>query len=119
MTSTNDLDDAIGTEERTLPGRRIRWTDTTGDVQELRVTNRELVAWDKTAPRHKWGHATEVPFLARSFLAWAAARRDGLTTLTFDQWNGEEYVIEDIEDEDGEEDGDDARPTPRAAGADS
>ena len=60
---------------RALPGRRYVVTMEDGQTFTARTSNREFVAWDKTAPRHKWGAAQDVPFLALSFTVWAAARR--------------------------------------------
>jgi hypothetical protein len=108
--TTDQLDDG----EHTLPGSRARITLPNGDSFVVRVTNREHVMWDKTAPRHKWGAAQDVPFLARSFTAWAAAHRDGLTTMRFEAWNDLPLVIEDVTDEDT----DTARPTRKAPEAD-
>lgn len=101
------------TEERTLPGHYSKvWLAGQDDPITVRVTNRERVLWDKTAPKHKWGKAEDVPFIAATFCAWAAAKRDGLTNLTHEQF---QEACEDIEgvDEDQEEE-DAVRPTPRA-----
>jgi hypothetical protein len=109
-----DLDaDQLEDAEHALPGRRALVTLPGGEAFTVRVTNRELVLWDKTAPRHKWGAAQDVPFLARSFTAWAAATRDGLTAMRFEAWNDAPLMIEDLA-----EDGTDAaRPTRKAPGA--
>lgn len=98
---------------RTLPGHYSKvWLAGQAEPIEVRVTNRERVLWDKTAPKHKWGKAEDVPFIAATFCAWAAAKRDGLTDLTHEQW---QEVCEDIEgvDEDQEEE-DAVRPTQKA-----
>ena len=86
MTSPTPLHSqpAPESEERTLPGHRMRVAMADGSEYVVRITNRDRVAWDKTAPRHKWGSATEVPFLASTFLAWSAAYREGLTDLKFE-----------------------------------
>ena len=94
-------------EERTLPGHRMRVSMADGAEFEVRITNRDRVAWDKTAPRHKWGSATEVPFLASTFLAWSAAYREGLTELKFDRFQDECDDIAEIKTDES----DDARPT--------
>jgi hypothetical protein len=94
-------------EERTLPGHRMRVSMADGATFDVRITNRDRVAWDKTAPRHKWGAATEVPFLASTFLAWSAAYREGLTELKFERFQEECDDLSDLS-ADGE---DDARPT--------
>jgi hypothetical protein len=95
------------TQERTLPGHRMHVTMADGSEFTVRITNRDRVAWDKTAPRHKWGSASDVPFLASTFLAWSAAYREGHTTLTFERFQEQ---CDDLADLKPDED-DAARPT--------
>jgi hypothetical protein len=91
---------------RVLPGHRMRVCMNNGDEYTVRITNRDRVAWDKTAPRHKWGNASEVPFLASTFLAWSAAYREGLTDLKFEAFTDACDDLADVTETD-----DDARPT--------
>jgi hypothetical protein len=77
-----------------------------GAEYTVRITNRDRVAWDKTAPRHKWGSASDVPFLASTFLAWSASYREGLTDLKFEQFSEACDDLVDVTDKD-----EDARPT--------
>lgn len=98
MTETNHQDtedDAVdelaqiaSEASRALPGRRYTVTMEDGLTFVTRTTNREFVGWDKTAPRHKWGAASDVPFLALSFTVWAAARREQLldAAVNFDKF---------------------------------
>lgn len=106
--SPTEDDTAVSREtERRLPGHRARVVLTDGTEMVVRITNREYVLWDKTAPKHKWGSAQEHPFLFATFLSFAAARRDDLTDLTFEKW---EAVCE-VNDDLPEEEEDRARPT--------
>lgn len=57
------------------------------DPLELAITNPDRVAWDRTARRQGWPAFTEAPFLGLTFLAWAAARRTGVYTDSFEQWS--------------------------------
>lgn len=105
-------------EPRALPGRRVRIVldDGTeyGAEHTVRVTNRELVLWDKTAPRRQWGAAQDVPFLANTFTAWAAARRAGVIgDLKFEAFQDICLDVEDLQ----EDATDAARPTRRAPAA--
>src|SRR4051812_25041072 len=86
MTSPTPISNlpAPAEEERALPGHRMRVSMNDGAEYTVRITNRDRVAWDKPAPRHKWGSASEVPFLASTFLAWSAAYREGFTDLKFE-----------------------------------
>jgi len=93
-------------EQRSLPGHRMHVSMADGSEFDVRITNRDRVAWDKTAPRHKWGSASEVPFLASTFLAWSAAYREQLTDLKFEQFQEQ---CDDLRDLTAVED--DARPT--------
>ena len=58
-----------------------------GQALEVRTTNRDLIAWEKTKARHReWPTNQEAPIFASTFVVWSAARRDGMTSLTFDQF---------------------------------
>jgi hypothetical protein len=103
----DELEAELGEPARRLPGRRTRITFPDGREVVVRITNRELVLWDKTAPRHKWGAVDSAPFLAQSFTTWAAARRSEVFDGTFDVWNGLELWLEDLP----EDSTDEARPT--------
>lgn len=111
MTTTDEgqaLQDLATSDRPRLPGRVMRITTMDGEVHEVRVLNRDRVAWDKTRGKKKWEPATDAPFLAGNFLAFCAAQREGVFTGTFDafvDWAG------DVEDVTGEEDELGADPT--------
>jgi hypothetical protein len=110
---TTEIDDEV----RALPGKRFRVTLGDDESFTVRVTNRDFIAWDRTAPRKKWGTQAEVPFLFVAFCTWSASRREKFTSLNFDAPDGNCWcdVVEDITPlEDGAED-DAARPTRTAA----
>jgi hypothetical protein len=90
--------------ERTLPGSLVRVQLADGSDFTVRVSNRELVAWDMTRAKRSWPLAHEARFLCLTFTAWKAATREGATTLGWDAWQDS---VEDIEDA-GETE---ARPT--------
>jgi hypothetical protein len=99
-------------KERKLPGRRARVTLAGPDGEplepfEVRVDNRDFLRWDKTAPRQKWGSGRDVPFLMATFLAWSAASRTEVTTLSWAQFEAAALEVEEL----AEEDSDLARPT--------
>jgi hypothetical protein len=91
-------------EDRTLPGTIVRVQLADGSDFSVRVSNRELVAWDMTRAKRSWPLANEARFLCMTFCAWKAATREGKTTLGWDAWQD---AVEDIE-EAGEVE---ARPT--------
>lgn len=86
-------------EEVKLPGKECKVTMFSGQSFAVRITNREFIAWDKTAPRKKWGKTSEVPFLATTFMAWVAAKREHKTTMSWDQWQLEVAECESRDDE--------------------
>lgn len=113
LTDEQPATEAEDRPDHVVPQHRVRVHMGDGTpALEVRILNRDRVLWDKTAPRKKWGAAQDVPFLASTFLAWAACRRENLTGLTFDQFC---EVAEDVEDV-ATDDSDLAGPTRRAAG---
>lgn len=67
---------------------------------EVRTTNRDMIAWEKTAARHKeWPSSSEAPIFATTFVVWSSARRAGLTSLNFDQFVDAVLEVEKAADE--------------------
>jgi hypothetical protein len=89
------LVDLGNTEDRTLPGARLRVQLADGADFTVRVTNRELLAWDMTRAKRDWPPAHEARFLCLTFCAWKAATREQATGLTWEQWQD---AVEDIEE---------------------
>lgn len=117
MTSTDendgqDLVDLASEDRPRLPGRRMR-VQHGADEFTVRILNKDRVAWDKTAPKKKWGAAQDVPFLASTFLAFCAMKREGLYTDSFDAFCDWAEDVEDITDE---EDNLGADPTKKGPG---
>ena len=46
--------------------------------------NRDAVRWELTRNQRNWPAGQDAPLLWLTFLAWAAAKRTGLTDLDFD-----------------------------------
>jgi hypothetical protein len=103
------LDLATDDDGRVLPGRRSKVSLADGTTFTVRITNREFLAWDMTARKRGWGALSEQPFLGATFLAHRAAIREGLTSLTWDQWQDQVDLLENLEPD--EEDTDQGRPT--------
>ena len=54
---------------------------------EVVVDNRDRIAYEMTAARHKEWPPFEIGRnFAMTFVLWAAAKREGHTATTFDQW---------------------------------
>lgn len=109
-TSLRDLATAKPDAGPRLAGHRVRVVLEDPDAPdelvefEVRVDNRDLLRWDKTAPRQKWD-ASKTPFIFQTFIAWSAARRAGATELEFGAF--EEVCLEATDLKEDE----DARPT--------
>lgn len=99
LTDTNPTDTAaddtetpspapLAKTDRVLPGQLVDVHFDT-DSFRVRVTNRDRIAYEKTAPRHKWQPMGDAPNFAMTYMTWSAAKRDGQTELTFDQWQAE------------------------------
>ena len=90
------------TEERRLPGHYCDVTMADGTVHRVRITNREYVAWDMTAPRHRWGTAKEAPFLSATFMAYAGLKREGKlpAKYTFDQFREDAEDVSSVPEDD-------------------
>lgn len=111
MSSDNEdraLADLATTDRPRLPGRTMVIRNMDGTEHRVRILNKDKVAWDKTRSKHKWEAAQDAPFLAGNFLAFCAAKREGIFDGTFDafvEWAG------DVEDDTSEEDELGADPT--------
>lgn len=83
--------------ERRQPGHVATLYVEGEEPYEVRITNRERIAYEKTAARHKeWPTMETGRHFAMTFVCWAAAKRAGRTVLTFEQW---QEVLEDWDTE--------------------
>lgn len=82
----DDVDD-LEAPARRQPGTLWRVEFEDGGQLEVRATNRDMIAWEKTKARHReWPTSEDAPVFATTFVVWNAARRAGLSVLTFDQF---------------------------------
>ncbi len=82
---------------------------------EVTITNPDRVRWDMTRSKHNWPTFNDAPFLGTTFLAWAALRREGIYTGTFEDFRDRDAVdVQSYEDTTDEADavGDLGNPTP-------
>lgn len=61
-------------------------------LEDLRVTLADQGRYQKTARVNNW--KTDNPVQQNSFFAWSSAERQGLTTLSWEEW---EAAIEDLD----------------------
>ena len=91
----------------TIPRVRLHLAD--GSSADVGIRNTDRLQWDLTAPKKKWGLASEVPHLAQTFIAFCAAKREGATVLSWDAFQEALVGMQDLEDDVV------IRPTPPAA----
>lgn len=87
------------------PGQETTVTLKDGTTLNLQVTNPDMARWDMTRHKHKWPSMSEAPVLWATFTSWAAARRLGLTEVTFDAWRDSECIDVDMPQDEEDEDG--------------
>lgn len=77
--------------------RVVRASENGSDPMVIQTDNRDLLAWEQTALRHKWGSFQERPFKWLTFLAWSAARRSGEleTSVTYETWEADVLSVAD------------------------
>jgi hypothetical protein len=85
------------TREFTLPRVRCHLAD--GSSFAVTITNGDRLQWDLTAPRRKWGKASEVPVLAQTFVSWCAAKREKHTEMSWEAFQEALLGLEDVEEE--------------------
>lgn len=69
------------------------------DPIDVRILNPDRVRWDMTAQKHKWPAFQDAPFLGTTFLAWAAMRREGLYTGSFEDFRDRDALdVESFDD---------------------
>lgn len=73
------------------------------DPIEVEVMNADRVRWDLHAVRKGWPTFDKVPFLGMTFLAWAALKRIGQTSATWDDFSTRECIDVTADDDDLED----------------
>jgi hypothetical protein len=86
------------------PGMTV--TLDTGESWHVSTGNRDLIAWDRTAPKHRWPAFKDAPFLWVTFLAWHASRRQGLLPDPKMTYEAFEAAADQIDPDDDEPDDD-------------
>lgn len=74
--------------------------DDTRVTEEIR--NPDRVRWDMTAAKHGWPKFTDAAFLGMTFLAWAALKRTGKYSGTWEEFRDNDCVDIDMTDADGQ-----------------
>jgi hypothetical protein len=97
-----------------LSAPRVRVIREGHEDLEIQCDNRDMIRWDRTRVKHRWGKADDEPIVWLTFIAWAAATRTGATDDTYATW---ESIVLDVTplDEDTEapdEAGDPTQPGP-------
>lgn len=108
MTSPENLEREPGT----LPGQALTVTMAGGDRHDVRVLNPDLIRYDLVRARDKtFPSYTEAKFLALTYFAFAACKRLGLYTGTWETFRDTDCVdVSDTTARDGSDDADPSRP---------
>lgn len=75
----------------------------TGDTWHVTTGNPDLIAWDRTAAKHRWPSFKDAPFLWLTFLAWHSSRRQKLLpdpAMTYEQFERAAEQIQPDDDDD-------------------
>lgn len=80
-----------------LHGQRVAVRMADGSQFVVTTTNADRVRYDLTAPRHKWPDGRTAPFLWATFCAYNASKREGRTTLTFEQFTDAAVGVDPLE----------------------
>jgi hypothetical protein len=82
--------------------RVIRASENGSEPLEIQTDNRDLLAWESTSRRHKWGSFSDFPFKWLTFLSWSAARRAGEidASLTYEAWEADVLSVMDTRADD-------------------
>lgn len=85
---------------RRQPGRLVELQVDGQDPYTVRITNRERIAYEKTAAKHpEWPSMDAGQHFTMTFVCWVAAKRAGRTDTTFEQWQDvllDWDVVEDV-----------------------
>lgn len=68
------------------------------EVIEVQTLNPDLIAWDMTRAKHRWPEVKDAPFLWLTFIAWHAARREGMIPpdLTWEVWRDSTLTVTNL-----------------------
>lgn len=85
--------------EFTIPKVRLHLAD--GTSADVEIRNADRLQWDLTAPRKKWGKASEVPVLAQTFVAFVAAKREKAIPgdMTWETFQDHLLEMRDVDEE--------------------
>lgn len=65
-----------------------------GETLEVQSKTADYILWEKTAKQHKWGTLSENPALWEAFIGWAACKRAGLYSGSWDQWQQDIEMVD-------------------------
>ncbi|GAA3342981.1 hypothetical protein GCM10017714_33660 [Curtobacterium pusillum] len=72
-------------------------TPATGDAFEVTPNISDTLAFETTLRKNKaWGSISENAMRMQFFRAWSAAKREGKTTQTWDEWSSGENAVVDV-----------------------
>lgn len=82
----------------------VTLADNPNEKIEVPILNPDRVRWDMAAARNGWPSMENAPFLGMTYFAWAALKREGLYTGTWDDFKDRDCI--DLDSRDDAEDPD-------------
>jgi hypothetical protein len=90
----------MGDQPLSLP--RVRVLRDGQDPLEIQILNPDLLRWDVTRGKHRWGTMKDSPNLWMTFIAWAAMTRTGLTSQTWETFMAETLEVLPVTETEGD-----------------
>jgi len=68
-----------------------------GDSFEVTPNIGDTLAFESTLRKNRsWGSIGDNPMRMTFFRAWSAAKREGKTNLTWDEWSSGDHAVQDV-----------------------
>lgn len=84
-----------------------------GTVYELHTIYADVVHYESTARKHKWGTISDSFVTAQGFISWRALKRTGKVDQAYEQWI---ELVDSIDRTDTGDEDDEVVPTPPGPG---
>jgi hypothetical protein len=84
---------------------RVFWGDINSpEVLEVQTLNPDVMRWEETARKHKWGGITGNEITFTTFIAWAALKRTGMIgpDMTWEKWIPGVLSVESVSDDESD-----------------
>jgi hypothetical protein len=82
------------------------------EILEVQTLNPDVMNWERTSRKNKWGGIDGNEITFTTFLAWSALRRNGMipNDMTWEAWNPRVLSVESMRDDEADEPGTPTEP---------